>query len=378
VLLVQGRLAESADNALEGLAEARRYGYLRTIGIGLASTAAEALLGLGEWSRSEEVLERTLRDSGDPMSEAVHVVCAQLALVRGRLEVASEHLKVGAQYRDKPYAKAWYGLVEAELALWEGRSDDAVAVIDWVLHDPEPSDVWYWEPYVCALGLRALVELVRASTLRRDDAAVADARHRGHELLERARRSVARAAAVSPEAHGWTAVAEAEHTRVEGSPSPERWQNAMAIWAQHERPYLAAYCRWRLAEALLAAGAPRIDAAVPAREAHRVAQRLGATLLVRELEQLAQRARLDLAGADASALPDEQNTLGLTPREREVLQLLGRGYTNREIASELTITVKTASVHVSHILRKLDVASRLEAAEIAHRLTPPPPAPPEQ
>ena len=62
--------------------------------------------------------------------------------------------------------------------------------------------------------------------------------------------------------------------------------------------------------------------------------------------------------------------LGLTTREREVLQLLARGYTNREIATELVISVKTASVHVTHILRKLDVASRLDAARIAQQLAP--------
>jgi DNA-binding NarL/FixJ family response regulator len=43
-------------------------------------------------------------------------------------------------------------------------------------------------------------------------------------------------------------------------------------------------------------------------------------------------------------------------------------YTNREIAAALVISVKTASVHVSHILRKLDAPNRLEAAAIAHRL----------
>jgi DNA-binding CsgD family transcriptional regulator len=64
----------------------------------------------------------------------------------------------------------------------------------------------------------------------------------------------------------------------------------------------------------------------------------------------------------------------LNPREREVLKLLARGYTNREIATELIISVKTASVHVSHILHKLDVPNRLEAAAIAHRLTPGAPA----
>ena len=66
-----------------------------------------------------------------------------------------------------------------------------------------------------------------------------------------------------------------------------------------------------------------------------------------------------------------EEILGLTPREAEVLTLVARGYTNREIAAALVISVKTASVHVSHILRKLDAPNRLEAAAIAHRLTPP-------
>ena len=57
----------------------------------------------------------------------------------------------------------------------------------------------------------------------------------------------------------------------------------------------------------------------------------------------------------------------LTDREREVLELLARGLSNREIGTELFITPKTASVHVSNILAKLGAASRTEAAAIAHR-----------
>jgi DNA-binding NarL/FixJ family response regulator len=57
-----------------------------------------------------------------------------------------------------------------------------------------------------------------------------------------------------------------------------------------------------------------------------------------------------------------------------VVTLVARGLTNREIAAALVISVKTASVHVSHILRKLDVQNRVEAAAIAHRLDPPPTA----
>ena len=121
---------------------------------------------------------------------------------------------------------------------------------------------------------------------------------------------------------------------------------------------------------------------MPLRQAHAVASRMGARPLLWELELLAQRARLDLA-PPGPPCPDGKDSpgeiLGLTSREAEVLTLLARGYTNREIATTLVISVKTASVHVSHILRKLGVPNRLEAAAIAHRFAPPPagqPGPP--
>ncbi|HET9781485.1 MAG TPA: LuxR C-terminal-related transcriptional regulator [Candidatus Dormibacteraeota bacterium] len=58
----------------------------------------------------------------------------------------------------------------------------------------------------------------------------------------------------------------------------------------------------------------------------------------------------------------------LTPRQRDVLALLRMGLTNREIASRLVIEEATAKVHVRHILRKLGVRSRTEAAVLATRL----------
>ncbi|NUP34025.1 MAG: response regulator transcription factor, partial [Streptomycetaceae bacterium] len=58
----------------------------------------------------------------------------------------------------------------------------------------------------------------------------------------------------------------------------------------------------------------------------------------------------------------------LTPRERDVLRLVVDGRSNRQIAEELFISVKTASVHVSNILGKLEVSSRGEAAALANRL----------
>jgi len=58
----------------------------------------------------------------------------------------------------------------------------------------------------------------------------------------------------------------------------------------------------------------------------------------------------------------------LTEREREVLALVAAGRTNRQIGEELFMSEKTASVHVSRILAKLDVRTRGEAGAVAHKL----------
>jgi DNA-binding NarL/FixJ family response regulator len=66
----------------------------------------------------------------------------------------------------------------------------------------------------------------------------------------------------------------------------------------------------------------------------------------------------------ASETPTQEEAPGgrLSPREREVLQLLTKGETNREIARQLTVSVSTVKIHVEHILAKLGVSDRTQAA----------------
>jgi DNA-binding NarL/FixJ family response regulator len=140
--------------------------------------------------------------------------------------------------------------------------------------------------------------------------------------------------------------------------------------------YETARTQWRLAEALVEDGR-RDEAAVVWRAARETASRLRAAPLGAALDDLARRARLNHG---ARLDPGSGNRVGngdgsggtsplaaLTMREREVLSLLARGMSNREIGTELFITPKTASVHVSNILGKLGAASRTEAAAIAYR-----------
>jgi DNA-binding CsgD family transcriptional regulator len=374
VLVATGRLHEAAETALEGLAIARPSGLERSYGILLAAYAGEAFLETGDWAQANEVLAAALPPGAEYWSHYPNLLRAQLAIGRGELEEARQHLAAGGQGAREPTSAARYARLTAELALWEGRPEEAASVIEGSLLGPE-TGAPLQRARLAALGLQAEAERLQIAAVARDAAAVASARRRAQDLLAEACRSTENAAVMSPnDASAWRAVAEAEHSRVESRSSPERWDVAVAAWDELERPYLAACCRWRHAEALVADGRSA-DAAVAARSAYRVASRLGARSLRRELQLLAARARLDLVGLraeDAHQSSAEATALGLTPREREVLQLLARGYTNREIAAELVISVKTASVHVSHILRKLDVSSRVDAARIAHRLAPPP------
>lgn len=92
----------------------------------------------------------------------------------------------------------------------------------------------------------------------------------------------------------------------------------------------------------------------------RIAAQAGAQL-ERELARASVRAEPTLQSAVAAADADS-----LTPREREVLNLLARGYTNRQIADELVIGVRTAETHVDRILRKLSLETRAQAMVWAH------------
>ena len=100
-------------------------------------------------------------------------------------------------------------------------------------------------------------------------------------------------------------------------------------------------------------------------QARTVAAKLHAGPLLTMIDTLAGRARLTPAATPSPV--STSDTRGLTAREAEVLALVGRGLTNGEIATELFISTKTASVHVSNILRKLGLKSRIQAA--AHAQT---------
>jgi DNA-binding CsgD family transcriptional regulator len=144
--------------------------------------------------------------------------------------------------------------------------------------------------------------------------------------------------------------------------------DALAAWRAAVTARRADGQRYPLARALLglaeaAAGAgERATAAEALLEVGAIAGELDAAPLRAEVATLARRAGLRAAGAVAAG-PDP-----LTAREREVLRLVAEGHSNSRIAERLFISPKTASVHVSRIIAKLEVTNRGEAAAVAYRL----------
>jgi DNA-binding CsgD family transcriptional regulator len=131
----------------------------------------------------------------------------------------------------------------------------------------------------------------------------------------------------------------------------------------------AAYVRWRQADALLAVpeGGRGAASTVLSTAAGLAVEHVP---LTRAIQDLARRARIDLTTPTPPVDQDEPSaarTFGLTDRELDVLRLLGQGKTNPEIAAALFISPRTAGVHVTHILRKLDATTRVQAVTIAER-----------
>jgi DNA-binding CsgD family transcriptional regulator len=297
----------------------------------------------------------------------------------GRTDDAARLLEEGRDIID-PLREAQFtgpiyvGLVE--LALTQGRPDDAAAVAAEGIDRLGRTGDRYYQTELLAVATRTEADRAEVARAGRDDAAAraavaaaTDYRKRlGTWLAEWSGRSPFGGILAADEA-----MSAAELRRAEGTPDPVAWKAAVAVADDAGFSWRRAYARYRLAEAMLAARAPRREAAASLGDAWRVADALSARPLVGRIEALGRRSRIEIsAGAEAAepapAEPTRSDDHGLTAREREVLALLVEGRTNRMIAEELFISESTAGVHVSNILGKLGVGTRTEAATVAARL----------
>ncbi|KQX47474.1 MULTISPECIES: helix-turn-helix transcriptional regulator [unclassified Streptomyces] len=359
-----GRSQEAVELADTGIRVARSYGLVDSIGW-IEANRAESLFSLGRWEETGEVAGRVLRSatSTKPRGSA-SLRLAQLAAARGELDAARGHLaEARAVYgtRDPiPQYTLPMAQIEVAVAAAEGRVTDVRALL-------AAAEQAGFPPGTHRYGWPLVLSAVTAEADSRGLPAADEGRTEALDAIRRCVRGLATPAPV------WAAHARQvseELARAEGRESAARRAETVAAYEPLGRPAELARARHRLADALLVEGGHREEAAALLREAHTAASRLGARPLREDVELLAARARLSLTPEKqpaATAAPGEDG-FGLTPREQGVLRLVAAGRTNRQIAEELFISPKTASVHVSNILAKLGVAGRGEAAALAHRL----------
>jgi DNA-binding CsgD family transcriptional regulator len=387
--LLTGPLNELEDGiavASRGAEYAEQVGLGRTYGSCLLAVVANGLFRLGSWTEAENVIAAAFqyRPSGADAVELLLARC-RIRVGYGDLDAAERDLEAidtllaaggGARYV-LPLLT-----LRAGLAMWRGRpamARDAVRQgLD--LAESRSDDVWLQAPLVWH-GLRAEAEARSSGADEPDEEAVSRLR----EVVERIARDSADAAGpVRDAVTGYQELCFAEIGRVEGRSDPTAWARAAEVWKRRHHPYPAAYARLRQAEALFAQRTRNAEAAMALREAYHTARHLGAHPFTAEIQALADRARVLLDGTDAAGadpVPDarpaevrptehrrQANELALlTKRELQVLARVAAGDTNREIADNLYISERTVGVHVSHILDKLQVRSRVQASAVYQR-----------
>jgi DNA-binding CsgD family transcriptional regulator len=375
-------LDEALAEARDGLEAARRAGLERRFGQDLAALSGDSLLRLGRWAEADEAIRDGLALAQRRMvTTYLSAVRARLLALRGHVDDAEKRLSTIDRPSLDPDVAAFVGQVRAEAALAGGRPEQGMAAATEGLDSMAGLEDALWSPALVALGLRSLGELAEMARAMHDDVAVEASRRRAEPLVARATELATRASTRS--ARAWLATARGEAARVTGQPDVETWRSALDLWAGVPDPYQVAIARLRLAEAILRTKGIRADVAELLRSANTTAVALGAAPLQRDIEGLAGRARIALGADDAApavpavgrhdkpaapAGPDPIRRFGLSTREIEVLRLVAAGQSNGEIGKRLFITRKTAAVHVTHILDKLGVSNRVEAAMIAARL----------
>ncbi len=369
VLVDVGACPEAVECAVAGVAEVDRAGIDRSTAGYLDAVAAEALLRLGRWDEAGGLLARHPEPDDLPVGE--------LRLGRARALLA-------AGLGDRPRAEAALADLGAQpVDAWhQPLVDAAVAEVHLVLGDAEAAATQaaagarssggataVWAPRFALLRALSGVEHALDAQARQEPvdvpAVVAGLREAIDDAAATGRR--ADGAPPTPDAVARLALARASLTRLTG-PDPEAWAAAADLAEGAHDAWLAATARLREAEATVSTG-DLARAAAALQEAQARAAALGSPPLLDAIAAVARRSRLSVEAPPAVVLAKgTADGLGLTAREAEVLARLAAGDTNRQIGEALYISEKTASVHVSNILRKLGVTSRVDAAAIAQRL----------
>jgi DNA-binding CsgD family transcriptional regulator len=368
--LERGDLDQASATAHEGLVRAEEAGLLLApYGLDLQYLHYLAHFNDGDWDHARQVADGFPVRVTTDREAVLSAMALFIDVARGDDATVADRRTWLEPFWPMENFSAFIGRgLLAEHALWHGDTATALAEVTACIKSELDYLGGYGPPLirVAAVGLAAQADRAAQARAVGDEAAAAAAVDAAEALIETARQGAAfprrPKSVLGVDGRAWLARAEAELLRARGDNDPAAWGAVVTTFGP-AFVYEAARSRWRLAEALLEAGR-RDEAQHEWRLAIETAERLGARPLLAALTALARRGRLsrdqERPGSQVSVLH------GLTARESEVLRLLVAGRSNREIATELFIAPKTASVHVSNILAKLGAASRTEAAAIAH------------
>jgi DNA-binding CsgD family transcriptional regulator len=374
---IAGRLRDVLETAAEGAQTCQRFGPLLLVASTLVENWVYALVATGRWDEAETLAHELQQQwTAEGMGLALHLDLAQIAAARGDGARFERQMSIIEQFAhpDDPYALHDVTSARAENLLWQGAADEAYRIARESLdHLADQQDAGLVVS-MCSLALRAHADLVtsRADRVIRESATSETA-----QLLATAQNAAR--SDTGALGHAYLLLCEAEAARASMTPSADSWTKVAAEWQVLECPYPAAYAQWHQAEELFGSRA-RAQGTRALAAALQTATTLGCVPLENSLRTLARHAGVTLdvvmagsraeANASVEAQPPRsaQLPVALTPRERDVLQMLTRGYSNQQIARRLFITESTVSVHVSHVIAKLGVSNRLQAAAAAQRL----------
>ena len=370
-----GQNAAAVDVALSALVTARDTGRQSGLHAAmLVANAAGALLAIGRTADAAALVDPLTGGAPDRDHWIMHLSRGEIDMVRGDIAAATDRRMRLSEVTGELGSGDWgraAALWTAELALWDGRPADALEEIRHVLL---PIDT-HERAIVCAplltVGIRACADLAELARARRDEDAAGAAQASAAELaswVDRMSGAPFRDHPFVADVPAQRATWHAERTRLDGAGDPGAWEAAARAWEELGNPQRAGYAWWRRAEVLLAAG--RSAASAAALQNAAAGARAHAPLLA-QVRKLAERAHIPIQAPSAPnptvEPPAAPRRYGLTSREAAVLRLLVAGRTNAQIGAELYMSPKTASVHVTSIMRKLGVTSRVQAAAVAER-----------
>ena len=346
--------------ARAGLELAARVGQTRSFGAFLRGNLAEPLVRLGHWQEAGAVLDEGLASEPEGVFLGVlRTTRAELGVHRGELELVAQELeRLGPLVSASDWQYIEYiAYIAAEAERQKGGLVAARAIVrDKLDARRHWSDRYAWP--LLWLGLRIEGDLAERAR-RRGEPVPAEAAARVAELVGLA----AELPSTTSRAHGFQALLAPERARALGEEAD--WAHALAAFRATGEVHMVAYVLLRLA-----AAPDRDDATAAAGRRRAWRGRSARGRCSTSCWRRPREARACSLGDEPAPPPAGDDPLAaysLTEREREVLALVAPGRSNSQIGTELFITRKTASVHVSNILAKLGVASRGEAAALLHR-----------